>query len=62
MYMLSKKKLSDPSPTVFILGNTKTYISTLNNSNIPSNNETAVNNSLGFETALQIPDVDLNDS
>ena len=60
--MLSKKKLSDLSPTVFTLRDTRTYISTLNNSNIPSNNKAAVNNSLSFETALQIPDIDLNDS
>jgi len=51
-----------PSPTVFTLRDTRTYISTLNDSNILFNNEAVVDNSLGFGTTLQIPDVDPNDS
>jgi len=47
-------------PTVFTLRETRTYISILNSNNIPSNIEAVVD--VSFETALQIPDVNPNDS
>ena len=47
-------------PTVFILRNTRTHISTLNGSDILSNIEAAVDSSLGFGITLQILDINLN--
>ena len=46
----------------FTLRDTRTHISILNGSNILSNIEAVVNNSLDFGTTLWIPDVDPNDS
>ena len=59
---LARRSWVTSSPTFFILKDTKIYISISNGSNIMSNIEATVDNSLGFGTTLQIPDVNPNDS
>jgi len=61
IYLVKRSQVA-LSLIVFTLRDTRTHISIPNSSNILSNIEAVVNNSLGFETTLWILDVNPNDS